>query len=118
VGVVADILLGSLGCAGCMVAGELSDLFGLLVGNIRSLVEVLIDDLFVRLVDKRCEEHNGGGDERETPEWDKLDQKVGDEGTEKGGTRYKDILGIDNTLRLNDEEVDELVEVTDERVEG
>lgn len=66
------------------MAGKLSDLFGLLVGNIRSLVEVLIDDLLVRLIDKRREEQNEGRDKRETPEWDKLDQIVGDEGTEKG----------------------------------
>ena len=66
-----------------MVAGELSDLLSLLVCNIRSLVEVLVDELLVRLVDKGCKEQNEGRDERETPEWDKLNQVVRDEGTEE-----------------------------------
>jgi hypothetical protein len=82
-GVVSNILFGSLGSAGGMVAGELSDLFGLLVCNVRSLREVLVDELLVRLVDKRRKEQNGGRDKRETPEWDKFDQVVGDECAEE-----------------------------------
>ncbi len=41
-----------------MVAGKLFDLFSLLVDNVGGIVNVVVDKLFVRLVDKRGKEEH------------------------------------------------------------
>lgn len=74
--IVSDILLGCLGSTGSVVSGKLLDLAGLLVGNIGSLVEVVVNELLVGLVDEGSKEQNGGSDKREAPEWNDLDQIV------------------------------------------
>lgn len=66
-----------------MVACELLDLFGLLVCDVGRLREVVVDEFLICLVDKRCEEQDGGRDETQAPEWNKLNQVVGDECTEE-----------------------------------
>lgn len=67
-----------------MVACKLLDLFGLLVDNGGDIREVGIDELLVGFVDKRCDEEDGSREEAQTPDWDDLDQVVGDEGSEEG----------------------------------
>lgn len=62
-----------------MLAGNGADLFGLLLSNSGSLVDLLVNELLVGLVDERCEEEDGCADQGETPEWNDLDQVVGDE---------------------------------------
>ena len=67
-----------------MVAGELLDLLGLLVDDVRSILEVVVDELLICLVNERAEEEDRGGEEAEAPEWDNLDQVVGQESSDKG----------------------------------
>ena len=67
-----------------MVAGELLDLFGLLVDNVGGVLDVVVNEFFIRLVDKRAEEEDRGGDESEAPEWNDLDQVVGEESANEG----------------------------------
>lgn len=67
-----------------MVAGELLDLISLLVDNVGGIGDVVVDELLVGLVDERCKEEDGGGDEGKTPQWDDLDQVVRGEGTKEG----------------------------------
>ena len=64
-----------------MVAGELLNLLSLLVYNISSMADVVVDDLFIRNVDKRDEEHNRSTNQAHSPEWNNLDQIVGEEGS-------------------------------------
>jgi len=100
------------------VACELLDLLGLLIDDGRGTIELGIDELLVGLVDERCEEEGRGREERKAPKWDDLDEVVGDEGTEESGCRYEHILDEDNPLRFNNEEVEELVEVSSKRIES
>jgi hypothetical protein len=79
-----------------------------------SVLDVVVDELLGRLVDERGEEDDRGADQGEAPEWDDLDQVVGEESANEGGTRGKEILSKDNALRLNDEKVDELGDITHE----
>lgn len=131
--VVADILLRG-GCgAGHVLTGNGLDLFRLLVDYLSSLGHVVVNGFLVRLVDQRGQEEDRGGNERESPERHKFDEVV----CEKGGhkclsqlvheqdvwrdsthdTRNQGILDKDDALRLNDEEVDELVHITQTGIE-
>jgi hypothetical protein len=67
-----------------MVAGELLDLLGLGVDDVGCVLDVVVDELLVRLVDERGEEDDRGGDQGEAPEWDDLDQVVGEESANEG----------------------------------
>jgi hypothetical protein len=133
--IVSNILFCGIGGARSVVAGELLDLLGLLVNNAGSIRDVVVNELLVGLVDEGRNEEDGGGDESKTPQWDDLDQVVREESTEEGLTmlvsafvrlwgwitysnRGKHVLCKDNALRLNDEEVDELIEVTSDAIEG
>lgn len=131
--VVPNILLCGLGGSRSVMAGELLDLFGLLVDDMGGILDVVIDELLVGLVDEWGKEEDGGRDERHAPKWDNLDQVVRDESRKEGldllvrfyrGRSYvaysrgsKDILRKDNALRFNDEEVDELSEVAQNRLQ-
>ena len=76
-----------------MVAGELLDLFGLLVDNVGGVLDVVVNEFFIRLVDKRAEEEDRGGDESEAPEWNDLDCK--DALVEILSIEYGVLIGID-----------------------
>ena len=65
------------------MASELLDLLGLLVDNAGGIGDVVVDELLVGLVDERCEEEDRGRDESKTPQWDDLNQIVGEEGTKE-----------------------------------
>lgn len=47
------------------------------------MVEVCVDEFLVLEVDKRAEEEEGVKDEGKAPEWQPLDQPIGDEGGDK-----------------------------------
>ena len=81
--VVPNILLCGIGGAGSVVAGELLDLLGLLVDNVGGVGDVVVDELLVGLVYERSHEQDRRGDESKTPQWDDLDQVVGEEGTKE-----------------------------------
>ena len=65
------------------MAGDLLDLLGLLVDNLRDAGEVVIDQLLVSLVDEWAEEESRGGDEGKTPERHDFDKEIGEEGAEE-----------------------------------
>lgn len=67
-----------------MVAGELLDLLGLGVDDVGCVLDVVVDELLVRLVDERGEEDDRGTDQGEAPEWDDLDEVVGEESANEG----------------------------------
>lgn len=62
-----------------MLRSKILYLRSLCANNVRSVLEVAIDELLVREVDQRTEENDGGGEEAETPEWKDLDQVVSEE---------------------------------------
>lgn len=66
-----------------MLAGKGPSLLGLLVDGVGCIGNVVVNELLVGLVNKRSNEENSGRDQRKTPEWDELDQVVGDECTEE-----------------------------------
>lgn len=56
--VVGGILLGGVGCDGCVVAGEILNLLGLLVDDVGSMLKLTVDQLLVGLVDEGGEEED------------------------------------------------------------
>jgi hypothetical protein len=66
------------------VARKLLNLLGLLVDNIGNVGNMGINKLLVGLVDERCEEEDCSREKAEAPDWDNLDEEIGDEGTEEG----------------------------------
>lgn len=132
--VVPNILLCGISGARSVVASELLDLLGLLVDNIGGVGDVVIDELLVGFVNERSHEQDRRGDESKTPQWDDLDQVVGEEGTKEslrlvnaysGISRIKsysdggkDVLCEDDALRLNNEEVNKLMNITSERIKS
>lgn len=62
-----------------MVAGKLLNLLGLLVHNVGSVADVMVDDLLVADIDQRDQEHNRSTDQAHSPKWHNLDQIVGEE---------------------------------------
>ena len=81
--VVNEVLGGGNGGVG-LLDSNLPNLDGLLVDNARHVTDLGIDGLLVLLVDEWSQEEDGGADQGETPEWDNLDQVVGDEGSNEG----------------------------------
>jgi hypothetical protein len=74
-GVALDSLCGVSGVLGT----EVLDLCRLLVGNVVALLKLGVNDLLVLDVDERTQVGNNGGDERQAPQRDELDEEVGDE---------------------------------------
>lgn len=101
-----------------MVAGQLLDLFGLLVDDVGGVCEVVVDKLLICLVDEGCEEEDGGRDEGQTPDWNDLYQIVGQESSNEGSSRGRDVLCKNYALRLNDEEVEEVVDITENSIKS
>ncbi len=93
-----------------------------------------VDKLLVGLVHERSEEEYRGTYQGQAPEWNNLDQIVRDESTDErlefvsdayktGGSRAysarnENVLCENNALGFNDEEVDKLMNVANERVES
>jgi hypothetical protein len=117
------------GVSGVLV-GKTLDLLSLLVRNVVALLKLSIDDVLVLDVDEGTEVGDKGRDQSQAPERDELDEEVGDEGCEErlqeervsylnkcnvSGLTYSngniDVLSEDNTLGLDDEEVDELLNI-------
>jgi hypothetical protein len=76
-------LLGGVGGARGVVASQLLDLLGLLIDDLGGLDDLCVDDFLVGLVGEGGEENDGGRNQSETPEWNDLDEVVGDEGAEE-----------------------------------
>lgn len=81
--VVSNVLLGGIGRASSMVAGNLLDLLSLLVDDVGDVGKVVVDELLVGLVEEGAEEDGRGRDQGKTPERNDLDKEVGEEGAEE-----------------------------------
>ncbi len=82
--VVSNQMLCRFGGTRSLLASELLDLFGLLRDNGGNIFNLRINDLFVGLVNQRSEEEDCGCQEGKTPEWNNLDEVIGDECTDEG----------------------------------
>lgn len=141
--VVAEILLGDLRSLARVRGGNPPELLGLGVDDTLRVLNVVVDQLLVGGVDQRHGEDEGGADKGESPVRDDLNEPVRKEGANgnlwrimvssgsvtvflpgklSGGGAYRsgggDVLGENDTLGLDDEEVDQLVDITDDHVEG
>ena len=101
-----------------MVVGHILHLAGLGVDDLGGVGQVGVDDLLVVDVDERAQVGQRGSDERQTPEGDDLDQPVGEEGSGAGGYGDGDVLGEEDTLEFDDEEVDELFDIFERGFKG
>jgi hypothetical protein len=123
-----------------VLVGKTLDLSSLLTGNLSALLELRINYFLVLNVDKGAEEGNEGGNQGQAPKGNKLDEEVGDQGSEESlyevvsknldmigrvhpklaiirvsGITYSTcgiyVLGENYALRLDDKEVDELLDI-------
>lgn len=83
-GVVSSVLLAHSSELIGLLLGNAPNLSGLSVNSIGGGLEVLVDQLLVGGVNQRNEEGNRGGNDGETPVWHKLDEMVGNEGSDAG----------------------------------
>lgn len=143
-GVVSHKLLGHLGSLGGVGTGHALELLSLGVDNVLGILKVVVDQLLVGGVDQGHGEEQGGSNESETPVRDNLNEPVREEGTSadlethekrvsKGQQKLffmacaelysyrsgsRDVLGENDALGLNDEEVNELVDIANQNIEG
>ena len=94
-----------------MFASQAFDLICLCSCNLLSICKVVVNDFLVVDVDERPEEGTGGGDQREAPEGDYLDKKIGDEGGSTGCEGMCDVLREQYSLKLDDEKIDQLLNI-------
>lgn len=100
-----------------MLASHLTHLRSLGIDDLGELLDLAVDQFAVGGVDEGAEEEDRGADEGEAPERDDLDEVVGEEGGEEGRAGCEDVLGEEEALRLDDEEVDQLVQVAGHRIQ-
>ncbi len=110
-----------------MLASELLDLFGLLGDDCGNIFDLRINDFLVGLVNQRCDEEDRGCQEGKAPDGNDLDEIIGDECTDEGlktlsalltveiwgtyGNRSENVLGKQDSLSLDDKEVDEFMDI-------
>lgn len=82
-----------------MGASDLSELLSLGGDNVLCVLNVVVDQLLVGGVDQRHGEQEGGGEKRESPVRNDLNEPVGEEGTE-GNLRKKSVSGCLQNLSL------------------
>jgi len=104
-GVIACICLYGIGCALGVVSSELFDLCSLLRDHVAGIGELLVNDLLVLDVDEGSKVEGNGGDQGKAPEWDPLDQEVGDEGRDESQKSGPEVLGEEDSLKLDNKEV-------------
>lgn len=115
------LLSKSLDClrrVGSLLASKIPDLTRLLGGKRPALLKLGVDDLLVLKVDERAEVGDDGSNESKAPHGNKLDKEVGDQGGEERSNSDVDVLGEDDALRLDDEEVDKLLDIVQETLQG
>lgn len=110
-GVVSSILLHARRGTVGVVVGHILHLTCLGVDNLRSVGQVGVDELLIVDVGQRAKVGQRSSDEGQAPEWDNLDQPVGEEGSGAGSYGDCNILGEEDPLEFDDEEVDELFKI-------
>ena len=81
---VLSISLNSLSSIPSVLDCNILDLSSLLVDQVITLLNLMINELLVLDVDKRTEKGNGGCNQSQSPKWDELYKKVRDQGRKKG----------------------------------
>ena len=117
------------------MAGKLLNLLGLLVHNVGSMADMMVNNLLVADIDQRDEEHNRSTNQAHSPEWHNLDQIVGEECSNTSlhiisicqvwprvdiaySSGRKHVLSENDSLSLNDKEVDELMNVSNHSIKS
>ena len=72
---------------------------------------MVIDELLVSHVDQGTHIDARDCNEGQSPEWNNLDEPIGEKSRAKAGNGVNDIFGKEDTLELDDKEVDELLDV-------
>ena len=109
--VVSSVRFDSLMSTGGVVASEVLKLIGLGVGDFGGVLNVMIDEILVGHVDQGAHVDARDCDEGQAPEWNYLDEPVGEKSSAEAGNGVDNILGKEDTLELNDEKVDKLLYV-------
>jgi len=114
---------------------DITELAGLLVDDVTGVVEVVVDELLVLEVDQRSKVDDGGENKSNSPGWGELDEEVCEESGSEclkmsewfvcakvASVTYTNgsvnVLGKDNTLDLDDKEVDKLLGILNRGLEG
>lgn len=116
--VFTGVLTDGLGSLTSVLCGEILDLGCLLVDGVAGVAKVLIDELLVGDVDERSEEDKAIADQGKSPKGHEPHEVVGDEGRDKSTNGDPDVFDEKNTLELDDEEVDQLLDVVESALEG
>lgn len=136
--VVTNVLLHQTGSVGGVLAGHVLQLVGLRADDSLEVCDLLIDDLAVADVHKRAEVGGGDGDHSKSPDRNEADQPVASEGSGESlkfvrifslsvrreglamtySNGVNDILGEQNTLELNQEEIEQLGDVLEHSLMG
>jgi len=101
-----------------VLCGEILDLAGLLADDISGMLKLSIDELFILDIDQWAKEENASCDQGHAPERHDLDEIVRQKCSQECNSSNRDVLGEDNALDLNDEEVDEIFQVVKRGFEG
>ena len=101
-----------------MVTSEILDLSGLRIDNVGCVLEMVVDDLLVAGVDEWAKVDEGDGNEGKSPDWSEFDQPVRDKRCNKGGNSMSWLFGKQNSLELDDEKVNELLDIFQGCFEG
>ena len=101
-----------------MVPGEISKLTSLVVHDLGGVVEVLVNELLVRHVNQWAEVGARHCDQAQAPKRKNLDEPVGENCCCEGGNCVGDVLGEEDALELDHEEVDELLDIFETRLES
>lgn len=77
--VVTQALLHQTLCMGRTLASKFFQLIGLLMESLLGALNLGIDQFAVADVNERTNVDDGGGEQRQSPEWEELDEEVGNE---------------------------------------
>lgn len=117
-GTLANILLGQLGSPLAVLLSHGLELSSLGADDLASTVKLGIDKLLVGLVDEGAEEGKSGGNQGKTPVGNDLDEIIGEESGDGNETGHVDVFSEKNTLSLDDEEVDELMNIANSAIQS
>jgi len=97
-----------------MMSSKITDLAGLGFDDVSGMTNVFINKLLVLNVDKRAKEGYDGSEKGEAPQWEQLDEEIGDEGAEESTDCNPNVLNEYYALELNDGKVDQLRDILGE----
>ena len=94
-----------------MVTSKVLELVGLSVGDLGGILDMVIDELLISHVDQGAHIDARDCNEGQSPEWNNLNEPIGEKSCGKACNGVDDIFGKEDTLKLDDKEVDELLDV-------